>query len=159
MYMRWLIIDGYSLVFRDESLARIRNRNMPLARQLLVRKIQEVAGALAERTTMVFDGQQGGLAEGFEASGVEVLFSPAHHTADTVIERLVFADTHPETILVVTSDRPERENTSAAGAQTMSCGDFLSECERLFLQIKRRASASPPDRKFSSSLGERFPPG
>ena len=48
-----------------------------------------LAGRLANRMTIVFDGTRGGKDEASEARGVEVIFSPADKTADTVIEQMV----------------------------------------------------------------------
>ena len=132
MEARWLIVDGYSLLYRDRELAARPRPLLSSARRQIVRRVEEVAGSLAERITIVFDGA-GSRAEE-EASTlppVEVVFSPRDRTADTVIERLVHEHPRPAEILVVTSDRMERETVGAAGAQTISCGDFLDECERL----------------------------
>jgi uncharacterized protein len=156
MHTPWLIIDGYSLLHRDAELKPVLRADLMAARQRLVRKIEEVAGALADRITVVFDGKAAGAGEGYESSAVEILFSPANQTADTVIERLVHECSAPEQILVVTSDLAERHTVSAAGAETMSGGDFLDLCE----EERRRAArvAGATRRKApKAKLGDFFP--
>ncbi len=84
------------------------------------------------------------------------MFSPGHQTADTVIERMVQQSPSPEDILVVTSDRMERESVMAAGAHTMSCGEFMEWSERCERNLARRASSAgqPAPR---ATLGDFFP--
>jgi uncharacterized protein len=105
---------------------------------------------------VVFDGTGKGRETEAGRSSVEVVFSPGHHTADTVIERLVHEAPDPGGILVVTSDRAERETVDAAGAHSMGCGDFLVWCDQ-----QRHALASTAGvlrRKTpKSTLGDFFP--
>ena len=155
MQARWIIIDGYSLLHRRGN-SGARPGNLLTARQHLVRKLEEVAGALAERITVVFDGTGRGGREGYEASSIDVIFSPSDKTADTIIERMVHEAGDPAGILVVTSDRLERETTGAAGADTMSCGDFLDLCDRLRGELSRQAGGRH-GRSTGSKLGDFFP--
>ena len=154
---RRLIIDGYSLLHRDPSYASTLRRSITLARQQLVRTLEPLAGILADQVTIVFDGvDQGGRGEGYESKAIELIFSPAHHTADTVIERLVHEDPRPSEVLVVSSDRRERETASAAGAQTLSCGDFIEQCESQRKEW-RRQTGSMKGKTPRSTLGDFFP--
>lgn len=151
----WLIIDGYSLLHRFDPEGIRRPGGLALARQRLVRLIEEYAAGQAERATIVFDGRERGRGEGYESEALEVLFSPAGRTADAVIERLVHDCKEPERVMVVSSDRLERQTVSAGGAQTMSCGDFLEHCKR------QRPPHRPSVRAGShrpATLGDLFPP-
>ena len=87
MNARWIIVDGYSLLHRHPQSGS-RTGTLLTARHRLVRQLEEVAGSLAERFTVVFDGTARGGREGYESASIEVVFSPADKTADTVIERL-----------------------------------------------------------------------
>ena len=155
MHARWIIIDGYSLLHRRGKPGE-RPGNLLTARQHLVRKLEEVAGALAERITVVFDGTGRGGREGYESSSIDVVFSPSDKTADTIIERMVHEAGDPAGILIVTSDRLERETTAAAGADTMSCGDFLDLCERTRSDLSRQGGAGR-GKNPNSKLGDFFP--
>jgi uncharacterized protein len=155
MQARWIIIDGYSLLHRRGAPGK-RPGNLMTARQQLIRKLEEVAGALAERITVVFDGTGRGGGEGYEASAIEIVFSPSDKTADTVIERMVHEAGDPAGILIVTSDRLERETTAAAGADTMSSGDFLDLCERTRSNLSRQGGTGS-GKKTNSKLGDFFP--
>lgn len=155
MHAHWIIIDGYSLLHRRGNPGG-REGDLLTARQHLVRRLEEVAGALAERITVVFDGTGRGGGEGYESSAIEIVFSPSDKTADTIIERMVHDSEDPAGILIVTSDRMERETTAAAGADTMSCGDFLDLCERTRSDLSRQ-SGSRHGKSPGSKLGDFFP--
>ncbi|MDZ4197747.1 MAG: NYN domain-containing protein [Kiritimatiellia bacterium] len=150
--MDLLIVDGFSLLHRHpESLAILNAGRAYPARRFLVGEIGRICGALAERTIVVFDGQgDGGPAEDFAGIPVEVCYSPSGTTADLVIERLVRQAPDPDRVLVVTSDRQERESVDAAGARHMGCGDFLEKLKSLSAELDRAArttaARAPPNR-------------
>ncbi len=146
-----LLVDGYSLLHRDPEMKAMLDRDVGLARQLLVRRIERIAPDLASETKVVFDGTGKGDGEAYDTS-LTILFAPERHTADTIIERLVHTHPAPTRVLVVTSDRMERQTVEAAGAETMSCGDFLRR--------DRAAAATTPFRKRrkGATLGDFFPP-
>ena len=149
-----LIIDGYSLLHRDPELKPLLHKNLALARLLLIRKIERVADDLAQHTTVVFDGKGDPKHADITSTSLDIVFAPSNLTADTVIERLVYADPAPERILVVTSDRMERQTVAGAGADSMSCGDFLDLCR------SRKDTYDRPRRQKEdrgTSLGDYFP--
>ena len=152
-YMRyaWIMVDGFSLMHREAgSLPALASGKSFEARRRLALRLDRVAGALADRLTLVYDGRgDGGPADEMGDLSIEVIFSPGHQTADTVIERMALAAPDPSRVLVVTSDRRERETAAAGGAQTMGCGDFLMEMERA-----ERASAPPARGPWRPTLGE-----
>ena len=124
----WLIIDGYNLLhqlFPDD-----RNGNLACLeknRKKLLSLLEPLVNVLARKITVVFDGQSDKTKNDQKDSEViAVLYSPPHLSADTVIENLVWKADHPENILVVTSDRLERDGASASGADTMASSLFIS---------------------------------
>lgn len=150
-----LIIDGYSLIHRDPELKRVIAVNLQKAREQLIEKVARTMTAMASRVTIVFDGQGAGSgADGIGA--VEVLYSSAGQTADSLIERLVHQARVPGSWLVVTNDRRERETVMAAGVQTMSCAVFIEECARMQRHhastFQRRKQQNP-----GPKLGDFFP--
>lgn len=132
MRYAWILVDGFSLMHREvESLAALNAGRAFEARRKLASRLDRVAATLADRLTLVYDGRGGGgPAEEMGDLSIEVVFSPGNQTADTVIERMAQSFPDPTRVLVVTSDRLERETVTAAGVHTMGCGDFLREMER-----------------------------
>ena len=157
MNTEWLIIDGYSLLHRNESPSRFRHASIEENRLSLIRDVESVLGMLpGERVTIVFDGVRKGGKSEFESTQVEIIFSPAHKTADTVIEQMVHTAHNPEAIMVVSSDRLERETVASAGAHTMSSGDFLVLCENYRARLSVR-SKQTTQRHKGPTLGDFFP--
>lgn len=153
-----LIVDGFSLLHRmPEARALLEAGRFHPARRMLVNRLERAAGALADRVVVVFDGRgEGGPAEDFAKSAVDVRYSPAGTTADLVIERMVRESPNPERILVVTSDRQERDSVDAAGARHTGCGDFLDRLQGVETNLAESARATrrtaPPN-----PLGDWFP--
>ncbi|MFH0907354.1 MAG: NYN domain-containing protein [bacterium] len=156
MTYRKLIIDGYSLLHRDPELAPLLAGNLMTARQRLIQSVERIAGTLSDKTTIVFDGRGKEFPLAVDSTLVEIVFSPPDKTADTVIERLVHADTQPEEILVVTSDRGERETVTAAGAEVMSCAQFIDLSRRKDTETKHTARKMQQSRP-KPTLGDFFP--
>jgi len=168
---KWLIIDGYNLIHRTGAPS-LRGVGVPhdLAgnRRHLIQLLEKTVGLLAERITVVFDGRSGGaghssgdghssdMPDEQESPVVEVLFSPRDKTADTVIEQLVFQAGPSGGIVVVTSDRLERETAEGAGAETMACSVFLDQLKETLERIEQELRSRGTDQHSTTSLGNPF---
>lgn len=152
----WLIIDGNNLIHATPALMEAAGRDFSMARQRLVHQLDELVHVLADRITVVFDGTLGGKQTGYESSAVEVIFSPSHFTADSVIERLAVRAADRGNITVVSSDSLERHTVEAGGVQTLSCRSFVEEVRQAQANLRRRLSETGrPSRK--NALGDLFP--
>lgn len=152
--IRRLLIDGYSLLYRDPTLTPLRLRNMGHAREQLIRKIDRLADALAPTVELVFDGRVASC-EPVRTGRLQLIYSPAGMTADTVIEQMVHRDPAPSECCVVTADRLERDTVTAAEAQAMSCASFLEWLDRLDREVARQQKKIAPTRRFT--IGDYFP--
>jgi predicted RNA-binding protein with PIN domain len=155
MLADWLIIDGNNLLHHKPAAER---RNFEAARWALARELDEVAGELAGRITLVFDGTVGGRDEALRSPAVEVIYASAGETADLVIERTVEAARGGRArLMVVTSDRAEQYTVSGADAEVMSCSRFLETLADSRRALRRTLS---PQRRPPSGprLGDFFPP-
>ncbi len=155
IFYEWLIIDGYNLLHQDPSLARMLSSDIQGARHRLVRRVEETAHNMATQTIIVFDGRAAGSDTSLTSKYLEVYFSPANLSADTVIERLVCKLPNPGKSLVVTSDHAEHDTVSSAGAQTMSSEEFMAKCETA--ARKTIPKRTPPGQE--PKLGDLFPDG
>ncbi len=159
MHVEWLIIDGYSLLHRDEEYRSILSRNLSMAREAALRDLNSLSGILAERITVVFDGRSAEPGMSGEGRGIEVVFSHAGQTADSCIERMICDADDATGALVVTSDRGERETVMAAGAQSMSCGEFMSWTRSEIRRLRKRININRDHGSASrgTTLGDYFP--
>jgi uncharacterized protein len=103
-----LLIDGYNLLNATGIPSRGKGPgNLERARQALLNTLAE---SLPEdelpRTTVVFDASESpwGVAKQLNHRGMTVMFASRDEDADTVIERLVAADSAPKRLTVVSSD-------------------------------------------------------
>ncbi len=155
MSFEWIIIDGNNLLHHGPR-KWLGVGDFDSARNALVRELDQVAGELAGKTTVVFDGGTGGTSELFKTMSVEVVFSGPGATADGVIERMVAEAPTKKDVMVVTSDRVECNVVEASGATAMSCRAFLEffeECQQnVASNLKRRA-----DRLPGNTLADFFP--
>jgi uncharacterized protein len=157
MALDWIIVDGYNLIHQDESLKDLLERDIGLARQRLTRLLERAIPRLAARVTVVFDGRGalGGRSD-FESGTVEVLFSSANSSADTLIESMVAAAARPEGILVVTSDLLEANAAAASGAETASCAAFLARLAGELSTLRARPNRAGLALRLGR-IGEHFP--
>ena len=158
---KWLIIDGYNLIHRTSGHRSGDQpgwlpRDLAGKRRRLIQLLEKTVGILAERITVVFDGRSGGGPDEQESLVVEVLFSPRDKTADTVIEQLVFQAGPQGGIVVVTSDRLERETTEAAGAETKACSVFLDQLNETLARIEQELCARGTAQHPAAPLGNPF---
>ncbi|MBI2437985.1 MAG: NYN domain-containing protein [Lentisphaerae bacterium] len=164
--IKWLIIDGYNLLYRCGAELGISPGSLAGRRRQLIQLLERAVGLLAERITVVFDGRYGaaparsathsvaGAPAEPESLVVEVLFSPGNKTADTVIERLVFQAGKAGGAVVVTSDRRERETAEAAGAETSACSIFCAQLKETLARIEQDLSRAAREKPARSA-----PPG
>ena len=138
MKAKWIIIDGYSLVYRDPTLQSILHTSPEMARHHLIRKLEQVAQDVAERITIIFDGQSKGHDDQYDPGVVEVIFTSGNQTADTMIEQLIHRVPNPAELMVVTSDSHEARTVDAAGASCMSCRSFLELIEPCSRRVPRQ---------------------
>lgn len=155
MQPHWLIIDGYNVLHQVDELAELLRTDIQMARHRLIRMVENAAHQMAPQTTIVFDGREAGADAAMTTKHLEIFFSPSNLSADTIIERLVCKYDMPGKILVVTSDRAERDTVSSAGAQTMSTEEFIAYCRSH--EKRPPGKATPPGQK--PRLGDIFPDG
>jgi len=114
--MRYLIVDAHSVIFAWPELRKLHARRMVLARDELVRLLTEYQDASGVRVVAVFDGQGLKADEDSSPGGIQVFYSAAGQTADSVVERLVAKYAEQHEITVATSDYLEQQTVSAFGA-------------------------------------------
>ncbi len=114
--MRYLIVDGHSVIFAWPELRKLHGRRMALARDALVKTLTEYQDASGVRVVAVFDGQGEKASEESAPGGIQVFYSASGQTADSIVERLVARYAPEHEITVATSDHLEQQTVSAFGA-------------------------------------------
>ncbi|MCF7837731.1 MAG: NYN domain-containing protein, partial [Candidatus Marinimicrobia bacterium] len=133
---------------------RVGGEGHERGRRVVIRGEERGAHALGAWLTVVFDGRGEQPSVESLPPGVEVVFTPGRQTADSYIERLVCAAARPERIWVVCSDRAELDTVTAAGAQGMSCRQFI---ETVVSTAATLAGVRRMTRRPGARLGDFFP--
>jgi predicted RNA-binding protein with PIN domain len=128
--MRYLLVDGHSVIFSWPELRALHQRKPAQAREELIRDLQPLHDSGEWAVTLVFDGKVG-ITPARRAEDMVIAYASADETADSVIERLV-AFHQPrvkEEIFVVTADGAESLTVESLGGVTMSPERLREELE------------------------------
>ena len=130
--MRYLIVDGHSVIFAWPELRAMHNRRTGSARDELVRRLTAYQDSSGTRVVAVFDGQGEKQNEATEPGGIQIFYSGVGQTADAIVERLCAKYGQEHDLSVVTEDSMERQTALTFGASTFSVEmlrGMLSEAE------------------------------
>jgi predicted RNA-binding protein with PIN domain len=132
MSMRYLVVDGHSVIFAWPDLRALHSRNRAAARKALADRLQHLHDTAAWRVTLVLDGKLGSAVGEPKAKPTDmvVCYATVDQTADSIIERLVAASGVAGEILVITADEAEKLTVEALGAAVSSPGWLRDELER-----------------------------
>ena len=145
-------IDGYNVIYFCRKLKPMTLTNFEAARDSLIERVSRYCTITGDRAKIVFDGR--GLRGGLEmplpgGPDLEVLFSPGHLSADTVIERFVHSAANRREIVVVSGDRGIRDLCRGLGALVLAPESFLSSMDTALTQSS--ASLRREATKYSSN--------
>ena len=129
MPAHYLIVDGHSAIFGWPELERLHARRSSLARDALVKKLRAYQDYTGVRVAVVFDGAGASTTDASEPHGVQIFYSRAGQTADSVIERLASKYAGKFELTVATGDLLEQEPASACGADCISIGNLRALME------------------------------
>jgi uncharacterized protein len=85
-----------------------------------VRKLRDYQDWTGVRVVVVFDGKGSAVDSSAEPGEIQIFYSAAGQTADSVVERLASKYGSQYRLLVATSDYLEQETASACGAECIS---------------------------------------
>ncbi len=120
MQPQYLIVDGHSVIFAWPELRALHERRTALARDELIKRLRDYQDWTGVRTVVVFDGQGSTVGNTADPGEIQVFYSRAGQTADSVVERLASKYAPHYQLLVATSDYLEQETVSACGAEYIS---------------------------------------
>ena len=120
MRAEYLIVDGHSVIFAWPELRKLHTRRTSLARDALARKLRDYQDWTGTRVAVVFDGKGRSIDTSADPGEIQIFYSRAGQTADSIIERLASKYGRKFNLLVATSDVLEQETASACGAECIS---------------------------------------
>ena len=130
MKPRVLIVDGHSMIFQWPDLTLLHAKRTSVARESLVRMLTGLQDNTDWHVTVVFDGAGAKTTESISgAQGIQIFYSTADQTADSVIERLAAKYAELYEVTVATDDVMERTTVASFGATSMSAWQLREEIE------------------------------
>ena len=85
---RYLIVDGHSVIFAWPDLRRLHQRRTALARDELVKRLRDYQDWTGIHVVVVFDGKGTDVTNLSDPHDIQIFYSRAGQTADSIVERL-----------------------------------------------------------------------
>jgi hypothetical protein len=118
--LRYLIIDGHSIINSWDSLYELHEATKSSARLELIRRMTNYQDITEERVVIVFDGRGHENDCINEDNGIQIFYSKSGITADQIIERLAGKYSRSRSITVASKDKAVLDTCSSFGANVIS---------------------------------------
>ena len=134
---RYLLVDGYNIIFAWDELRSIAEENLDGARVRLQDILCNYQGYRNITVIVVFDAYKvkGKQREVMEYNNIFVVFTKEAETTDQYIEKTVHKMGREHEVTVATSDALEQVIIFGQGASRMSAGGLKEEIERVEKEI------------------------
>lgn len=142
--MRYLIVDGHSVIFAWPELRTLHARRTASARAALVKLLTAYQDASGVRVVAVFDGRSVATNEATEPGGIQIFYSGAGQTADDIVERLVAKYAGQHEITVATNDHLEQQTATSFGALVVSADGLRPWLDEASADLGRRLKKFRP---------------
>ena len=128
---KYIIVDGYNIIFAWEELAKTAQGDIDAARRRLCDILSSYAGFTKVKLVVVFDGykQKGNPGEKSQFHNIQVVFTREGETCDAYIEALVHDIGSNYSVRVATSDNLVQLSSFRSGVLRMSALELLLEVE------------------------------
>ena len=128
---KYIIVDGYNVIFAWDALANQARSDLDAARRQLCDALSSYAGYTKCRLVVVFDGykQKGNPGEKSQFHNIQVVFTKEGETADAYIEALANEIGNNYAVRVASSDALIQISSLRSGVLRMSARELLMEVE------------------------------
>ena len=128
---KYIIVDGYNIIFAWPDLAQLAKGDIDAARRKLCDTLSSYAGFTKCRLVVVFDGykQKGNPGEKSQFHNIQVVYTKEGETADAYIEALAAEIGNNYLVRVATSDALVQISSWRSGVLRMSARELMEEIE------------------------------
>ena len=129
---KYIIVDGYNVIFAWEDLAAQARADLDAARRQLCDALSSFAGFTKCRLVVVFDGykQKGNPGEKSQFHNIQVVYTREGETADQYIEALAHEIGSSFSVRVASSDSLVQLSAFGSGVLRMSARELREEVDR-----------------------------
>ncbi len=128
---KYIIVDGYNIIFAWEDLAEQARSDLDAARRQLCDLLSSYAGFTRCRLVVVFDGykQKGNPGQKSQLHNIQVVYTKEGETADAYIEALAYEIGGNYAVRVASSDALVQLSSFRSGVLRMSARELREEVE------------------------------
>ena len=140
---KYLLVDGYNIIFAWPELKSLSNTNLDAARGKLMDILCNYQGYKGMTLILVFDAYKikGNQGEVRKYNNIYVIYTKEAETADQYIEKAVHAIGKKHDVTVATSDALEQMIIWGEGAKRLSANDLKYEINMANDEIKMKSSS------------------
>ena len=143
---KYLLVDGYNIIFAWEDLKELAKASIDGARGKLMDILCNYQGIRGCRLILVFDAYrvQGHDMELFDYHNIHVVYTKEAETADQYIEKFAYENGKKADITVATSDGLEQIIIRGQGCALLSARELKEEIQRASEEIRGTYMDRPP---------------
>lgn len=136
---KYLIVDGYNVIFAWEDLAKTAETELEAARVQLMDILAGYSAFTKTKVVLVFDAYkvEGNPGKQFDYNKINVVYTKENETGDLFIEKLVGKIGKNEKVTVVTSDGLIQLSALRSGVLRMSAREFENEVNLVSSEIHK----------------------
>lgn len=136
---RFLIVDGYNMIFSWEALAAQAASDLDAARRALCNMLSDYAGFTKTKVLVVFDGykREGNPGEKSQQGNLQIVYTPQGQTADRYIEELADEIGASYRVYAASSDSLVQLSSFRSGVLRMSAKELLREVEQAKTDMRK----------------------
>ena len=151
---KYLLVDGYNIIFAWEELKELAAANLDAARDRLNEILCNYRALCDSEIIVVYDAYrvQGHPTEYLKFNNINIVFTKEAETADRFIERFAHENASKYRVTVATSDGLEQIIIRGQGALLMTAMDFYAEVENRTRSLRERFLSENNTKKITSSL-------
>ncbi|HBL40557.1 MAG TPA: translation elongation factor G, partial [Ruminococcaceae bacterium] len=134
---KYLIIDGYNVIFAWSDLKKLAQTDLDLARETLIHVLSNYKAFTQTELVLVFDAYRvaGNAGSRQDHNNIHVVYTKEHETGDAYIEKLVADIGKNYNVRVVTSDNLIQLSAVRFGVLRVSANEFEREVESVHERI------------------------
>ena len=139
---KYIIVDGYNIIFAWEDLAAQARTDLDAARRQLCDALSSYAGYTKCRLVLVFDGykNKGSIGEKSQFHNIQVVYTKEGVTADQYIEALADEIGSNYAVRVASSDSLVQLSSFRSGVLRMSARELREEVDMAKKEMKQHFS-------------------
>lgn len=154
---KYLLVDGYNIIFAWEELKQLAEENLDGARDRLADMMSNYQGYTKVNLILVYDAYKvsGGLEKVIRYHNIYVVYTREAETADQYIEKTVHRLGRKCEVTVATSDGVEQVIIMGQGGNRLSARDFQKEVAEVGQTLKEQYLTTSV--RSGNSLGQYMP--